>query len=309
MGHRGPARLSCRSPWGAGPQPAAGYAAPPAGRRSGPKGQAGASAGGLPGAPPSQPRRSGGPYRRAAARRRCAAAAPRRGRPGNGPWPGLNKITLFCTPEGPWLGGPQPTTRTLLARPSQAREALPIAGWPGCAPGTGRTRPPQLYKTTCFVQGRARPGQRLNLWRRRSPRLAERPPPWGCIRRSPRPGARGGGEWGSCRRSSQPHPPEWRPASAGCRPAALARAGRRSGPKGQAGARARALGPGRRSGPKGQAGASGPRLPPSGGGGGGAQAGILDNRTVCHQGHLGSGSIHKGGLRYAPGTEARCGPL
>lgn len=46
----------------------------------------------------------------------------------SGLWPGLNKISLFCTLEGPWLGGPQPTTRTLSARPSQALEALVIAG-------------------------------------------------------------------------------------------------------------------------------------------------------------------------------------
>ena len=69
-------------------------------------------------------------------------------------------------------------------------------------------------------------------------------------------------------RTTQLPPPEWRPAPAGRRPAALARAGRRSGPKAQAEARARALGPGRRSGPKGQAAASGPRLPPLGGRGG-----------------------------------------
>ena len=308
MGHRGPARLSCQSPWGAGPQPAAGYAAPPAGRRSGPKGQAGASAGGLPGAPPSRPRRSGGPYRRAAARRRCAAAAPRRGRPGNGPWPGLNKITLFCTPEGPWLGGPQPTTRTLLARPSQALKALPIAGWPGCAPGTGRTGPPQLYKTTCFVQGRAREASALIYG-------GGAPPAWRSARPSgqhlalPSPWGEGRGGVGLL--------PAQQPAT----PAGVA--ARLSGlPPGGAGpgwAEERPEGPGRSQSPGSGAGAEerpeGPgrsqrtQAPPFGGRGGGAQAGILDNRTVCHQGHLGSGSTHKGGLRYAPGTEARCGPL
>lgn len=153
MGHKGPARLSCQSPWGAGPLPAAGHAAPPAGRRSGPKGQAGASAGGLAGAPPSHPRRSGGPYRRHAARRRCAAAAPwERMGATEAVGAGLNKIALFCTPGGPWLGGPQPTTRTHSARPGHGPRGLANCGVAGLCtrhrPGGG----PAIMQNNCFVQ-------------------------------------------------------------------------------------------------------------------------------------------------------------
>lgn len=56
---------------------------------------------------------------------------------------------------------------------------------------------PAIIQNNLFCSDRARPGQRLNLWRRRFPWLAERPALWGCIRRTPRPGARGGGEWGA----------------------------------------------------------------------------------------------------------------
>ena len=160
-----------------GPPQATGDAAPPAGRRSGPKGQAGASAGGLAGAPPSHPRRSGGPYRRPAARRRCAAAAPWRGRPGNGLWPGLNKISLFCTPEGPWLGGPQHTTRTLSARPSHGPRGLANCGAAGLCIPHSLDGVPAIIQNNLFCSDRARRGQRLNLWRRRSPGWRNARPP------------------------------------------------------------------------------------------------------------------------------------
>lgn len=198
MGHRGPAHLSCQSPWGAGPRPAAGNAAPPAGRRSGPEGQAGASAGGLAGAAASHPRRSGGPYRRAAARRRCAAAAPWRGRPGSGLWPGLNKILLFCTPEGPWPGRPQLTTRTLSACPGHGPRGLVNCGVAGlCIRHRPDGATPRNYTKQPVLFRPGPGGKRLNLWRRRFPWLAERLAPWDSIRRTPRPGARGGGGVGS----------------------------------------------------------------------------------------------------------------
>lgn len=127
---------------------------------------------------------------------------------------------------------------------------------------------PAIIQNNLFCSDRARHGQRLNLWRRRFPWLAERPAP-GAASGAPLALGRGAGGSGELIwRTTQPPPPEWRAALAGRRPAALARAGRRSGPQGLAGARARALGPGRRSGPQGQAEASGPRLPPLGGGGG-----------------------------------------
>lgn len=309
MGHRGPARLSCQPPWRAGPPQAAGDAAPPAGRRSGPEGQAGASAGGLAGAAPSHPRRSGGPYRRPAARRRCAAAAPWERR---GPGRSLARIeqnnTVLYAERA--MAGRAPAHHPHAFSPPEPRPGRPCqlrgtravhlaqAGWGS----------PQLYKTSCFVQTGPGQGSALTFgggaspgWRSCRPLVS--------IWRPPRPGARGGGEWGA---DLAHHP---------AAPAGVA--GRPSGPPpGGAGpgwAEVRPGGPGRSQSPGSGAWGEGaarrawpePAAPgsPLWGAGGGAQAGILDNRTVCHQGHLGSGSTHKGGLRYAPGTEARCGPL
>ena len=100
------------------------------------------------------------------------------GWPGSGLWPGLNKILLFCTPEGPWPGRPQLTTRTLSACPGHGPRGLGNCGVTGLCI---RHRPggvPAIIQNNLFCSDRARHGQRLNLWRRRFPWLAERPPPW-----------------------------------------------------------------------------------------------------------------------------------
>ena len=269
MGHRGPGRLSCRSPWGAGPPQAAGDAAPPAGRRSGPKGQAGASAGGLAGAPPSRPRRSGGPYRRHAARRRCAAAAPWE-RPAWGRSLARIEQNITVLYAGRAMAGRAPAHHPhAFSPPEPGPGSLGNCGVTGlCIRHRPGGVPPQLYKTTCFVQTGPGGASGLPFGGGASPGWRNARPPGAASGASLALGRGTGGSGELIWRTTQPPPPEWRAAPAAHRPAALARAGRRSGPQAQAEARARALGPGRRCGPQGLAGASGPRLPPLGGGGG-----------------------------------------
>lgn len=223
---------------------------------------------------------------------------------------GSYKISVLYAGMGyapPGRNAPDSTPRPVRGT---ALQALLIAGWPGCAPGTGRTGPPAIIQNSDFVSGTGpSPGQRLNLWRRRSPGWRSCWPSGSASGASLALGRGTGGSGELTWRSAQLHPPEWRAASAAHRPAALARAGRRSGPirarpEPEPGLWGRGGGAARRARPE-------PAAPgsPLRGAGGGAQAGILDNRTVCHQGHLGSGSTHKGGLRYAPGIAARSGPV
>lgn len=309
MGHRGPARLSCQSPWGAGPQPAAGNAAPPAGRRAARRARPEPAPGALlahhPATPAGVVGRIGGPPPGGAAPPPHLGS----GRPGSGLWPGLNKISLFCTPEGPWPGGPQLTTRTLLARPGHGPGGLANCGVAGLCIQHSPDGVPAIIQNNLFCSDRARHGQRPNLWRRRSFDWRNARPP-GTASGAPLALGRGAGGSGELTRSTtQPPPPEWRAATSGPPP----------GGAGPGWAEERPEGPGRSQSPgSGAWGGGRPKGPgrsqqapgsPLWGAGGGSPGRLLDNRTECHQGHPGSGSTHRGGLRYAPGTEARCGPL
>lgn len=157
MGHRGPARLSCQSPWGAGPPPASGDAPAPGGAKERPEGpgrsqRRGALLAQLPAAPAGVAARpSGLPPGGAAPPPHLGS-----GRPGDGLWPGLNKISLFCTPEGPWLGGPQPTTRTLLARPSHGPGGLGNCGVTGLCTWHRPGGVPAIIQNNLFCSDRAR---------------------------------------------------------------------------------------------------------------------------------------------------------
>jgi hypothetical protein len=241
MGHRGPARLSCQSPWRAGPQPATGNAAPPAGRRSGPKGQAGASAGGLAGAAPSHPRRSGGPYRRPAARRRSAAAAPWE-RPTWGRSLARIEQNITVLYAGRAMAGRAPAHHPhAFSPPKPGPGGLANCGVAGLCTRHRPDGAPAIIQNNLFCSDRARHGQRLNLWRRRFPWLAERPAP-GPASGAPLAMGRGAG-------GSGPGWAEERPGGPG----------RSQSPGSGAGAEERPGGPGR---------SQRPQAPPFGGRGG-----------------------------------------
>ena len=154
----GPSALAANHHGGRAPPQAAGDAAPPAGRRSGPKGQAEASAGGLAGAPPSRPRRSGGPYRRPTARRRCAAAAPWLGADGSHKGSGGRIIQNLCfvRRNGLCTAGPQCPGQHPSARAGNSPAGLVNCGVAGlCTRHRPDGAPPQLYKTQILYRAPA----------------------------------------------------------------------------------------------------------------------------------------------------------